>query len=81
VQATPRATRAPTGGKGVLNINSIPVSRVILDGVPKGTTPVMGVKVSPGTHTVVFMHPTHGRKVRAVSVQPGKTATAAVRFP
>lgn len=75
----PRA--APTGGKGVLNINSIPVSRVILDGVPKGTTPVMGVKVPPGTHTVVFMHPKHGRKVRAVTVQPGKTATAAVRFP
>ena len=75
------APRAPAGGKGTLNINSIPVSRVILDGVPKGTTPVTGVKVSPGTHTVVFMHPTHGRKVRAVTVQPGKTATAAVRFP
>jgi serine/threonine-protein kinase len=78
--APPRAP-APTGGKGTLNINSIPVSRVILDGVPKGTTPVIGVKVSPGTHTVVFMHPTHGRKVRAVTVQSGKTATAAVRFP
>jgi serine/threonine-protein kinase len=77
------AAAAPqaAAGKGVLNINSIPVSKVILDGVPKGTTPVIGVKVAPGTHTVVFMHPEHGRKVRAVTVQPGKTATAAVRFP
>jgi hypothetical protein len=75
-----RATAAPVG-KGTLNINSIPVSNVILDGVPKGNTPVIGVKVNPGTHTVVFMHPTHGRKVRAVTVQAGKSATAAVRFP
>jgi hypothetical protein len=88
-QAAPAArfTGAPThtppaaAGKGVLNINSIPVSKVILDGVPKGTTPVIGVKVAPGTHTVVFQHPEHGRKVRAVTVQAGKTATAAVRFP
>ena len=87
--AAPRVTSAVThaapaaaaGGKGMLNINSIPVSKVILDGVPKGTTPVIGVKVAPGTHTVVFQHPEHGRKVRAVTVQAGKTATAAVRFP
>lgn len=75
------AAPAAAAGKGVLNINSIPVSKVILDGVPKGTTPVIGVKVAPGTHTVVFQHPEHGRKVRAVTVQAGKTATAAVRFP
>ncbi len=90
VSAAARFTGAPThtppaaaaaAGKGVLNINSIPVSKVILDGVPKGTTPVIGVKVAPGTHTVVFQHPEHGRKVRAVTVQAGKTATAAVRFP
>jgi serine/threonine-protein kinase len=81
-QAPVRAARpAVAAAKGTLNINSIPVSKIILDGVPKGTTPVIGVKVSPGTHTVVFMHPQHGRKVRAVTVQPGKTATAAVRFP
>lgn len=79
--AARRSSAASTAGKGVLNINSIPVSKVILDGVPKGTTPVIGVKVAPGTHTVVFQHPEHGRKVRAVTVQAGKTATAAVRFP
>lgn len=82
-RAAPRTAtrRAATGGKGALNINSIPASRVILDGVPKGSTPLVGVSVSPGRHTVVFMHPSHGRKVRSVNVQAGKTATAAVRFP
>jgi serine/threonine-protein kinase len=40
----------------------------------------MGVSVSPGSHTVVFVHAEKGRKVVSVNVQPGKTATAAVRF-
>lgn len=68
-------------GKGKININSIPVSSVILDGRPLGTTPKVGVSVSPGSHTVVFVHPEYGRKVRSVSVSAGGTATAAVRFP
>ncbi len=71
--------RAPSG-KGVLNINSIPVSNVILDGRPLGSTPKVGLKVSPGTHTVVFVHPQRGRKVKSVTVSPGGTTTAAVRF-
>ncbi len=79
-QETHTATPAPAG-QGKLNINSIPVSSVILDGRPLGTTPKVGVSVSPGSHTVVFVHPEYGRKVRSVSVSAGGTATAAVRFP
>lgn len=74
------AAAAPSG-QATLNINSIPVSNVILNGRPLGPTPKVGVSVSPGSHTVVFVHPEHGRKVRAVTVQAGQTATAAVRFP
>ncbi len=78
----PTATSTPTPtGQGTLNINSIPVSNVILDGRPLGTTPKVGISVSAGNHTVVFIHAEHGRKVRSVSVKPGGTATAAVRFP
>ena len=80
VQRPPPKAPAPSG-QGTLNINSIPVSNVVLDGVPRGSTPKIGLKVSAGNHTVVFIHPQHGRKVRSVSVQPGQTATAAVRFP
>jgi len=72
---------AAAGGAGTLNINSIPVSNVILDGRPLGQTPQVGMSVPAGAHTVVFVHSEHGRKVRSVTVQPGQTATAAVRFP
>ena len=57
------------------------MSNVILDGKPLGTTPKVGLKVSAGAHTVVFIHAEHGRKVRGVNVKPGEAATAAVRFP
>lgn len=72
---------AASSGQATLNINSIPVSNVILNGRPLGSTPKVGVSVPAGSHTVVFVHPEHGRKVRAVTVQAGQTATAAVRFP
>jgi len=78
--ATPTKT-APAAGQGTLNVNSIPVSNVIVDGRPMGSTPKMGLAVSAGTHTVVFVHPEHGRKVVTVTVAAGQAATAATRFP
>lgn len=75
------SSSASSAAKGTLNINSIPVSQVILDGRPLGTTPKLGVSVSAGKHTVVFVHPEHGRKSSTVNVTAGGTATAAVRFP
>ena len=71
----------PAAGGGTLNINSIPVSNVILDGRPLGTTPKTGISVPAGNHTVVFVHAEHGRKVRSVNVPAGGSATAAVGFP
>ena len=56
------------------------ITGVIIDGRPHGTAPVTGVKVSPGSHTVVFMHKEYGTKSRTVTVAAGQTATAAVRF-
>jgi len=71
----------PAAGQGTLNVNSIPVSNVIVDGRPMGSTPKMGLSVAAGTHTIVFVHPEHGRKVVTVNVAAGQTATAATRFP
>ncbi|MBE7485431.1 MAG: PEGA domain-containing protein [Polyangiaceae bacterium] len=68
-----------TGG-GTLNINSIPVASVVLDGRPVGSTPLVGLKVSAGPHSVVFIHPEHGRKASGTTVKAGGTATVAVRF-
>jgi serine/threonine-protein kinase len=68
-------------GNGTININSIPASNVILDGRPLGSTPKAGISVSPGAHTVIFIHPEHGRKAKTVNVEAGKAVSAAVKFP
>ncbi len=73
-----RSTAA--SGTGTLNINSIPVSKVILDGRPLGSTPKVGVSVPAGSHTVTFIHPDLGRETRTVVVKNGETKTAAVKF-
>jgi hypothetical protein len=39
------------------------------------------VSVSPGAHTVIFVHPEHGRKAKSVNVEAGKATAAIVRFP
>jgi len=80
---TPAVVERPVAaaGKGTLNINSIPASNAILDGKPLGATPKVGLSVTPGPHTVIFVHPEHGRKAKSVTVEAGKTATAVVRFP
>ncbi len=70
----------PASGTGTLNINSIPVSKVILDGKPIGSTPKVGNSVPAGSHTVVFIHPEKGKKSTSVTVKAGETKTAAVKF-
>ncbi|HWA74329.1 MAG TPA: PEGA domain-containing protein [Polyangiaceae bacterium] len=70
---------AAPGGEGVLGANSIPISNVLIDGRPVGKTPVQ-LPVASGTHSVVFVHPSLGRKSVRIGVSPGKTAVAAVRF-
>jgi hypothetical protein len=69
-----------TGESGRVNINSIPIAAVVLDGRPLGGTPRVGVTVAAGEHTVLFVHPNRGRKSVQVNVGPGGTVLAAVRF-
>ncbi len=68
------------GGEGTLNMNAIPVSKVLLDGRPMGTTPKLGVSVPAGSHTVTFINPDGARKSVSVNVKGGETKTAAVKF-
>lgn len=77
--STDTGAAAPSG-KATLNMNSIPVSKVVLDGRPLGSTPKMGVSVSPGSHTVTFISADKGNKSVTVTVKAGETKTAAVRF-
>ncbi|MDX2053763.1 MAG: PEGA domain-containing protein [Polyangiaceae bacterium] len=80
VATAAKAAPATAAGGARLNLNSIPVSNVILDGRPLGATPKLGISVPAGTHTVVFVHAQLGRKVQTVTVEAGETKTAAVRF-
>lgn len=65
---------------GTLNINSIPSTTVIVNGKTLGRTPRMGLKVKPGTQSIVFIHPEKGKKQTQVEVPAGDTKTVAVRF-
>ena len=75
------ATPAPAvaAGTGTLNINSIPISNVLVDGRPVGPTPRQ-MSVPAGKHSITFVHPTLGRKSITVNVNAGKTALAATKF-
>jgi serine/threonine-protein kinase len=77
---TAKPVEAPASGSGTLNMNSIPVSRVVLDGKPLGSTPKVGVSVPAGSHTVTFINPDGTKKSVTVQVKGGETKTAAVRF-
>jgi hypothetical protein len=60
-----------------LNINSIPVSSVILDGMPIGSTPKVKFPVSPGSHSILFVNADQGfKKQISVAVGAGETKAA-----
>lgn len=71
---------ADKGGMGFLNINSLPVSRILLDGQPMGETPKTGVQVTPGTHTITFINPDLPKKSVSVTVKAGETKTASAKL-
>jgi hypothetical protein len=69
---------APSGGC-TLNFNSIPASRVVLDGRPLGMTPKVGVAASAGSHSVLFV--AEGtKKSTSATCKAGETKTVAVRI-
>jgi hypothetical protein len=73
------APAASGRARGMINISSIPVALVLVDGRPIGTSPKR-VRTTTGTHNVVFIHPKGHRKAVRVKVKPGGAAVAAVRF-
>jgi serine/threonine-protein kinase len=75
----PAPAAATPSGTATLNINSIPRSNVLLDGKPIGQTPKIGLTVSAGTHTVVFIKDEE-RKTSTITVPEGGNKTVAVRF-
>jgi hypothetical protein len=64
---------------GVLAASSSPPASVVVDGRPVGKSPRV-IDLTPGTHTVAFVHPTRGRKTMTVKIAPGDTTNVAVDF-
>jgi hypothetical protein len=76
-QAVSNEGAVATSGQAFLNINSIPVSSVTLDGKPIGSTPKLKYRVSPGAHSLVFVNPDQGfKKQISVTVAAGETKAA-----
>lgn len=71
---------APPAAMGRLNINSIPAANVVVDGRPRGRTPIIGLRVKAGAHSVVFIGPEGQRVSRGTLVEAGATATVAARL-
>lgn len=61
-----------------LRLSTIPVSKIVVDGKPIGSTPQV-ITVSPGEHSIVFIS-AKGRETRRVSVGKGETKVVSVRF-
>jgi hypothetical protein len=76
-EPAPKAA-APSGGC-TLNFNSIPASRIVLDGRPLGMTPKMGVSASAGSHSVLFVADGN-KKSTSATCKAGETKTVAVRL-
>ncbi|MBX3130160.1 MAG: PEGA domain-containing protein [Polyangiaceae bacterium] len=74
------ARPAFTGAGAKLNLNSIPISNVVIDGRPVGSTPLIGVPVSAGTRSVTFVHPELGRRSATVKLDAGQHRAVVVRF-
>lgn len=68
------------GGTATLNMHSVPVSEVVLDGKSLGGTPKVGVAVAPGSHSITFVHPDLGRQTTTLTVKAGETRTITVHL-
>jgi hypothetical protein len=71
---------APKAAACTMNFNTIPPSRVALDGRDLGMTPKLGVSVPPGTHVVTFAN-AGGKKVTSAPCKPGEQKTVSMRLP
>ncbi|HKP59449.1 MAG TPA: PEGA domain-containing protein [Polyangiales bacterium] len=77
VSKRPAAARGP----GTLRVNSMPWSQVYLDGQLLGNTPLQGVSVAPGTHSLRLVNPQFSMiKTRTVKLAPGEVVTLVERL-
>lgn len=76
-----RATtkRPESSAQGTFRLTAEPSAMVLMDGRPLGQTP-QRVRVDPGVHTILFVHPEHGRSRVTAKVQAGQIRNLHARF-
>lgn len=74
-EPTERAAKPASGATGLLKLNSIPWSEVYVDKKHVGHTPLLGLPVSTGNHTIEFKNPGGPQKKVKVQVHAGETVT------
>ncbi len=77
----PRVVR-PAGAKwGFLRINTVPWTKIFVDGRPRGTTPQLKLKLRAGRHRLVLLNNNFGiRKTFIITIRAGKPTTFIRRF-
>jgi hypothetical protein len=66
-------------GFGTINVNCIPrCESIVVDGVPRGPSPLVGFRVPAGTHTVIGIL-NQRQHVLAVNLNEGGTQTVAIK--
>jgi serine/threonine-protein kinase len=84
-RAAPRSLKAHAArpqarsARASFTITSTPPSRVLIDGHPKGTTPLHAVRVRPGTHRVTLIYGKQ-RKTMMIRGDVGENALISARF-
>jgi serine/threonine-protein kinase len=72
----PEPVAASGGGTGTLRVQTRPWSKVSVDGRYVGNTPLMGVELSAGRHTLTFINEEFGiRKTVRVQILAGQVTT------
>ena len=71
-----------TGSKwGYLRINTIPWTKIYVDGRPRGTTPQLKLKLKAGRHKLVLLNNNFGiRKTYWITIRPNKPTTFIRKF-
>ncbi len=77
----PSSPPAASAEPATLIVNSVPVARVFIDGKDTGqSTPIFGIKVTPGTRTVGFVTKDNEKYSFKVALKPGETLRLSKRL-
>ena len=67
--AAPPPTTLPAAPQGTVRLRVTPWAEVEVDGVPRGTTPLRPFPLTPGPHTLRFVHPDFRPLIKRIIVR------------